>query len=305
MRNRGPIHLARIRGIDLGLHWSWFLVALIEIQLRSGVYTFIGWNILEYLTLFLIVTVHEYGHALACRSVGGAADRIVLWPLGGIAYVDPPQRAGAMLWSIAAGPLVNVALIPVLWLAWHWSLGSTWMLAHADALTFMHSVVYINAGLLIFNMIPVYPLDGGQILRSLLWFPLGRARSLMTAAIVGLIGVVGLGLIALRMRDLLLGAIAVFILMNCWGGLKRAQALTRLAKLPRHAGFLCPWCHTSPLAGPYWQCRECGQRFNPFESGAACPGCHAAYDPTVCSDCGHPNPMPQWISPLPVKTAAV
>ena len=50
---------------------------------------------------------------MACRQVGGTADHILLWPFGGVAYVNPPQRPGAMLWSIAAGPLVNVALAPV------------------------------------------------------------------------------------------------------------------------------------------------------------------------------------------------
>ena len=62
----------------------------------------------------LIVLIHEFGHQLACRSVGGQTHDIVLWPLGGVAYVSPPQRPGAQLWSIAAGPLVNVILFPIL-----------------------------------------------------------------------------------------------------------------------------------------------------------------------------------------------
>ena len=57
----------------------------------------IQWSVLEYLTLFLIVLMHEFGHSLACRQVGGQANGIVLWPLGGVAYVSPPQRPGAML----------------------------------------------------------------------------------------------------------------------------------------------------------------------------------------------------------------
>src|SRR5450631_1678651 len=114
---QGSIRLFRFSGIEVFLHWSWFVVAAYEIQSRKGSYSSVTWNVLEYLALFLIVTIHEFGHALACRQVGGRANQIVLWPLGGVAYVDPPPRPGATLWSIAAGPLVNVALLPILFIA--------------------------------------------------------------------------------------------------------------------------------------------------------------------------------------------
>ena len=148
---RGTIHLFRVAGIDLFLHWSWFLVAAIEISDRAKAYSSISWNVFEYLALFLIVTLHEFGHALACRQVGGTANRIMLWPLGGVAYVDPPARPGATLWSIAAGPLVNVALVPVLWMfiAFDRSLG--WPAIMPDAHLLLRSVWYINIGLLTFQ----------------------------------------------------------------------------------------------------------------------------------------------------------
>src|SRR5436190_6494353 len=110
---QGSIRLFRLADIDVFLHWSWLLVAVIEINTRSRQYTSYVWNVFEYLALFGIVLMHEFGHALACRQVGGTADRIVLWPLGGVAYVSPPQRPGATLWSIAAGPLVNVVIAPL------------------------------------------------------------------------------------------------------------------------------------------------------------------------------------------------
>src|SRR5437879_3259965 len=108
---QGSIRLFRFAGIDVYLHWSWFVIALIEVN-RSREYSSLVWNVLEYVTLFGIVLMHEFGHALACRQVGGKADQIILWPLGGVAYVAPPPRPGALLWSIAAGPLVNVVLVP-------------------------------------------------------------------------------------------------------------------------------------------------------------------------------------------------
>ena len=78
---QGSIRLFRFSGIDVFLHWSWFVVAIYEIQGRTGRYTSVTWNVLEYLGLFLIVLTHEFGHALACRQVGGNANRIVLWRL--------------------------------------------------------------------------------------------------------------------------------------------------------------------------------------------------------------------------------
>src|SRR5437764_7003139 len=130
---QGSIRLFRFAGIDLFLHWSWFLVAAFEISGRSRQYSSVTWNVLEYLALFLIVMLHEFGHALACRQVGGRANQIVLWPLGGVAYVDPPPRPGATLWSIAAGPLVNVALLPVLIVLVRLSRSSGCALAAPDA----------------------------------------------------------------------------------------------------------------------------------------------------------------------------
>ena len=125
-KRAGSIHLFRFAGIDVFLHWSWFLVALLEIQGRSRNYSSPLWNVIEYLALFLIVLMHEFGHSLACRQVGGVANTIVLWPLGGVAFVNAPQRPGATLWSIAAGPLVNVALLPILYAATTFAGASGW-----------------------------------------------------------------------------------------------------------------------------------------------------------------------------------
>ncbi len=293
--NQGSIRLFRFSGIDVFLHWSWFLVAAYEIQTRKGSYSSVTWNVLEYSALFLIVMIHEFGHALACRQVGGRADRIVLWPLGGVAYVDPPPRPGATLWSIAAGPLVNVALLPILVLVVVAGRSSGWAETMPDVYQLVRAISYINLGLLVFNILPVYPLDGGQILRSLLWFVLGRARSLMVAAIVGLLGVVVFIGLALWRQDVWLGAIALFMLMSCWGGLKQAQALSRFAKLPRRDGFACPSCKTAPPIGEFWRCGKCGQQFDTFQTRAVCPHCGTQFPQTKCLDCGALNPLNDWM----------
>jgi len=292
---QGSIRLFTYSGIDVSLHWSWFLVAAYEIQTRKGSYSSVTWNVLEYLALFLIVLLHEFGHALACRQVGGRANQIVLWPLGGVAYVDPPPRPGATLWSIAAGPLVNVALLPFLYGVVAQGRSQGWALSMPDLYQLARAIFYINLGLLLFNIMPVYPLDGGQILRSLLWFVLGRARSLMVATILGLIGVAGLIGLAIWARSIWYGALAAFMLMNCWSGLQHARALLRLAKLPRRDGFACPTCNTPPPVGEYWTCGKCGQPFDTFQTHAVCPHCSTQFAQTKCLDCGRLNPINDWM----------
>ena len=297
---QGSIRLFRFSGIDLFLHWSWFLVAVYEINGRTRDYSSIAWNVMEYLALFLIVMLHEFGHALACRQVGGTANRIVLWPLGGVAYVNPPQRPGATLWSIAAGPLVNVAFLAILSLLGVLNRTTGWADAIPNAHPFLRTLWIINLGLLVFNLLPIYPLDGSQILRSLLWFVVGRARSLMAATVIGFMGVAGLIGLAVWMRSAWFGVISAFILMNCWSGLQQARALLRLAKLPRHNGFACPSCKTPPLVGAYWKCSHCGQAFDTFQTRGVCPNCKAQFAVTKCLDCGVANPMSEWIASTPV-----
>ena len=295
---QGSLRLFRFAGIDVFLHWSWFLVAAFEISGRSKAYSSITWNILEYVALFAIVLLHEYGHALACRQVGGNANRIMLWPLGGVAFVDPPPRPGATLWSIAAGPLVNVGLIPVFIVLGYANraLGGT----HTDLHALLRAVAYINVGLLIFNVMPIYPLDGGQILRSLLWFVIGRARSLMAATVIGFVGVLGMFALAFWARSLWFGILGGFILLNCWTGLKHARALLRLSKLPRREGFACPRCKAAPPIGEMWKCPRCTNAFDTFVSQAACPYCGTQFPVTQCLECGAASPMTAWPASAPV-----
>jgi Zn-dependent protease len=185
----GSLRLFRLLGINVFVHWSWLLVAYLQYQYRRNVYPSPLWFALEYGSLFVIVLLHEFGHALATLSVGGRADTIMLWPLGGVAYVDPPHRPGAVLWSIFAGPLVNILLVVPLTFAM--------ILAHANmpnthVYEFFRVLFFTNIGVFIFNMLPIYPLDGGQILQSLLWFAMGYARALRLVSVLGFVGAAGI-----------------------------------------------------------------------------------------------------------------
>ncbi|MGB8343075.1 MAG: M50 family metallopeptidase [Chthoniobacterales bacterium] len=221
----GSIRLFRIAGIEVFLHWSWFLVAIYEVQIWRSMFSSPVWAALLYLGLFVLVTMHEFGHALACRQVGGRADRIVLWPLGGIAFVNPPQRAGAMLWSIAAGPLVNVLLVPILTFILHTAVRAGLVNTNPDAYLVLLWIWRINLGLLLFNLLPIYPLDGGQILRAILWFPLGQIRSLFIATAVGFAGGGALVLVAIWQQSIWVGIMAFFLLSQAVVGWRQAQYL--------------------------------------------------------------------------------
>lgn len=304
---QGSIRLFQVAGIQVYLHWSWFLVAYYEINHRTGHYTSPVWNVLEYLALFLIVLLHELGHSLACRQVGGQANYIVLWPLGGVAYVQPPQRPGATLWSIVAGPLVNVVLVPVLYLLGRLLLAVGVIPAPSDGFELLTAVATMNIVMVIFNLLPIFPLDGGQILRSLLWFVLGRAWSLTIVTVLGFLGVAALGLLALTEQSPWIGIMAAFILLNCWSGLRLALRLIRSARAPRRPGRACPVCQAAAPVGSFWTCPRCKTSFDIFETGSACPQCGVVYVATRCLECGSDSPLAAWGPPAapPDPTQAV
>ncbi len=221
----GSIRLFKVAGIEVFLHWSWFLAAYYMIVQWGPAFSSPVWAAVLYVGLFILVTMHEFGHALACRQVGGFANRIVLWPLGGIAFVSPPPRAGAMLWSIAAGPLVNLLLIPILYSALYAAGQAGWQGTNADAYRMLDLIRQINLGLLVFNILPIYPLDGGQIVRALLWFPLGQVRSLFIATAIGIAGGGALLLVALWQQSIWIGIMALFLLSQAWLGWRQARLL--------------------------------------------------------------------------------
>lgn len=291
----GAFRLGSIAGIDVFVHWSWLLVAAFEISSRQNNYTSRIWNAVEYLTFFAIVLLHEFGHSLACRQTGGTANQIMLWPLGGVAFVSPPPRPGALLWSIAAGPLVNAALVPVTIAAYLFAARFGLAAQAPDAALYLFNIAVINGMLLVFNLLPIYPLDGGQIAQALLWFVIGRAKSLYLVSTFGL--VVGLGLIALSAWAQSWGfaLMSLFIASRCWAGFQQARAISRMVAAPRHEQFACPACRESPPEGAFWACNACRTQFDTFAQQAVCPQCQRAFDQTQCPRCRAQHPFVDWI----------
>ena len=288
----GSFHLFTFKGIEVFVHWSWLLVAFLEVEQRKGRYGSISWNVAEYLAVFAIVLLHEFGHSFASRQVGGRADQIVLWPLGGVAYAKPPPRPGAVLWTIVAGPLVNVVLFFILsWLVFY---SPVLGMLEADAGRFLKDLWMINTIMLVFNLLPIYPLDGGQILQSLLWYVVGRARSLLIASSIGFLGVAGLVWLAFDWKNPWIGIMAFFVFMNCRNGFKAAKVMAAIERAPRRTDYACPSCQAAPIEGAHWQCGQCATAYDPFSTYGVCPGCGVRSAETPCFFCGERHPLPAF-----------
>ena len=290
-QTRSSIRLFTLFGVNVSLHWSWLLVAFFEIGLRQRDYASMFFNVAEYLTLFVIVLMHEFGHALACRSVGGKAENIMLWPLGGVAMVSPPQRPGAWLWSVSAGPLVNVVLAPVFVGAWWWASGA--LPDTSDLYMYFRAVMIINFALLVFNLLPVYPLDGGKILQSLLWYVIGRARSLMVVSVIGLLGAVGIGLLAITSKLFWTALIALYMASSSVSAFKTSRLMLEVDRAPLRGSRSCPACGSPPQKGAFWRC-VCGARIDLFEHGGVCPTCQRIHTRVPCLNCGVASGEPLW-----------
>lgn len=223
-------------GIRVRLHILFFFYIAAEL-IRASFDGHFLWELGLLAILFVIVLLHEYGHCFACRRVRGEADQIILWPLGGLAFCNPPHHWKAEFITVIGGPMVNVVLLPILGgLVWittgdlgsvvfnPFSPGIAGALA-ASALSPLPSWVlvglwmahYINFILLAFNMlVPMYPMDAGRIVQTLLWRKVGYHRSMVISVTVGLVAAVGLGVIGIVADQTMLLGIAIFGGITCY-----------------------------------------------------------------------------------------
>jgi Zn-dependent protease len=178
------IPLGRWFRIQVVIHWTFILFALARLSNASDKKTAaIAMGI-----LFATVLVHEFGHALTCKWVGGDALRIILWPLGGLAFVQPPPRPWPALLTTIGGPITHIPMALIWFAVARFALPPT---TSRETLNIMEYGVNINLLLLVFNLIPAYPMDGGRILQEVLWLTVGYPRSLQIAGMVGTVAGVG------------------------------------------------------------------------------------------------------------------
>ncbi len=218
------LRLATVRGITLKVHITFaFIVFLAATNWAALGPAGMAFGVALVLLLFACVALHEFGHALAAQYFGIPVKEIVLLPIGGIAFLGrATRRPLEELVIAAAGPAVNVVIVAVLaplaWLAGGGSLDLTPSLLRPDGATpsLLEAVQWLagaNIGLVLFNMIPAFPLDGGRILRGLLGLLTDWSRATRWATATGQLlamGMGGWGLLSGQLMLVLLSALIFF-----------------------------------------------------------------------------------------------
>lgn len=183
----------------------------------------------------MTIIIHELGHALTCKKLGGQTDGIVLWPLGGFAICGPTDSLVGDLWVALAGPLTHIPMFLLWWIVYvatktstmsfwpSWTIYLDILSSSARGFFAMLSAqaVYLNLALLCFNLfIPAYPLDGGRVYAAslILVFKMDTLKAAKVTSITGMILATGMILYAIISTligkvgtQLLLGLIGVFV----------------------------------------------------------------------------------------------
>jgi len=237
--------IARLAGIDVYMHWTFLLllgyVGFVNYQPQQDVAAAVQ-GIVLVLAVFGCVVLHELGHALTARRYGIGTLDITLLPIGGVARLERmPDDPRQELWVALAGPAVNVVIAGIL-LAVTIVSGialriPTEGLLHVPAwATFVLSLLAINIFLVVFNMLPAFPMDGGRVLRALLARRLEYGRATELAVRIGqgmaiLFGIAGL------FGNPLLMFIALFVYLGAEAELQSVRWRLALAGVPVRAAM--------------------------------------------------------------------
>lgn len=211
------VTLGRIGGTEIRIHLT-FLILLAWIAIaeymQGGQAAAID-SVLFVLAIFACVVLHELGHALAARRYGITTPDITLLPIGGLARLSRfPDKPGEEIVIALAGPAVNVVIALVLIVL----LGARF---DPEALAeiqntgpgFLARLAAVNIFLVVFNLIPAFPMDGGRVLRALLAFRLGRRRATQIAALIGQGLAFVFGFLGLMAGNPILVFIAIFVFL--------------------------------------------------------------------------------------------
>lgn len=237
--------LIRLAGIPIRIHWTFFLLLVWvggSTLFRGGSAAAALWSIFFVCAVFLCVTLHELGHATAARAYGVRTRDILLLPIGGVASLEKlPEKPLHEFVIAVAGPLVNVVIAGALLGALAWRVGLSVVMSgdslELDAEHFLVSLAVVNVWLVLFNMIPAFPMDGGRVLRAILSAMTDRVRATRIAARVGQVVAVLMAIVGVFYAPLLL-LIALFVWFGAAAEARAVEATALLKGQPVSAAML-------------------------------------------------------------------
>lgn len=242
------INLFRLFGIQLSVHATFFLLLAYAGYegWRSDGPTGLLWHILLTCCFFVCVVLHELGHSLTARRYGVRVPRILLLPIGGMAEMEQiPRRPSAEFLITLAGPAVNFAIVALLLpFGWRYLLGLEPM-PDFSAAELVTQLLWANLIMGIFNLLPVYPMDGGRILRSILalWLPYMNA-TWWAVSITRVLAPVFAAVAVFYFDWLMLGVLFIFIFLTAGAEyrvlLRREQEAAYWAEMARRASVVPP-----------------------------------------------------------------
>ena len=222
----GAFKIGRFSGIDVRVHWTFFLLlaffAFLGYQ-TSGSLVGALTETVTIVALFFCVLLHEFGHSLVAQRLGLKIQDITLLPLGGVSNLESlPEKPADEVKITLAGPLVNVVLAPIfvgvgLLFGAVPRMPTDLFMSIGSVGQFFVYLGYLNVVLAVFNLIPAFPLDGGRVLRALLATRLGAVRATDISSAVGQLFAVAFFLIGLLGGNFLLALVAVFIYFGATG----------------------------------------------------------------------------------------
>lgn len=223
------INLFRLFGIQLSVHASFVLLLAYYGHQGWQIGGPLGmvWSILLIVLFFGCVVLHELGHSLTARRYGVQVPRILLLPIGGMAEFDRiPRRPSAELLITLAGPAVNYLLVLLLLpFAWRYIVGLD-PVPDFSVPELIYQLWWANLIMGTFNLLPVFPMDGGRIFRALLAFRLPYLRATWWAVTVGrVLAVIFASVAVIYFDNLLAGVLFIFIFMI--GGVEYRSLLRR------------------------------------------------------------------------------
>jgi Zn-dependent protease/predicted transcriptional regulator len=245
---RWSFTIGRLFGIRIELHVT-FVLFIGWIALSQGLLTGNAARALEAVVLLLLVfacvLLHELGHALTARRFGIVTRDIILLPIGGVARLERmPDRPWQEIVVAIAGPLVNVAIALALLAVRQLRPGPAPPVSMSGGM--LDTLLIVNLAMILFNMIPAFPMDGGRVLRAVLALRLDYARATRIASVIGQGIAMLFGIVGLVNSNYMLILVALFVFIAASDERVLVSARASLAGVPVSAAMLTDFHHLDP-----------------------------------------------------------